>query len=713
MKEYLFLASRKSGLRNTHFRRSQTLLAQVRLRSIFVLVFILLLQTPALAQSPCTPAWQGQLLIDGETLSNWRVEQDNGSSGSLTGVNGFIGNAVQLDWNLGSGDWVQARYDFAQPIDLSQKDIFGISLRGSSSNITNRVSLMFADVNNVFFGVDCDGGHLIHVWMKNLPFPKKMFYYFFTSPPNPNLREIDWSRINRFFVVIKRPPNEIGPGGGSGQLAIDHLQADRAADWPRQQNFETVQPNLTAAQKAVQYILSQQKSTGLLVSWKEEQPQLSHLYDQALGLSVLTCEGEWSLAHNSPLEGGQGGVRGMMNFEGNIANENTPLTPLKGGIHERRAQNFSMLASDALQAAQRLVDFLIAKQKADGHWARTWRAETGEELNDDRWVGDQAWCVMALVRYAEKSGDANALASAQRGADWLASKILANGKVVPSTEGNVDVWWAMIATQRFVEADKIQSYLLTQVWDPDLKYWWRGRDHNENPDPVVAMDCATWVGEFAKSPRVNRPELAHAALSFVRRTLMTTDSSNAFCGFDGMGPVSVWCEGTAQYLVAGGEGAQQYLDMLLSLQRADGGMPGSTENLSGSCFGWLSKWTGLSSTAWLYFALTHSPFPGADCAPVAVHESATQLPPDFHLKQNHPNPFSLSTRLEYFIPRAMHVTLKVYDLNAREVMTLVDARQSAGWQRVAFNRAGLADGVYLIRLKAGDIAHTRKLVIVR
>ncbi|NUO80516.1 T9SS type A sorting domain-containing protein [candidate division KSB1 bacterium] len=360
-----------------------------------------------------------------------------------------------------------------------------------------------------------------------------------------------------------------------------------------------------------------------------------------------------------------------------------------------------------------MVDFLISKQKADGHWARTWRTETGEELNDDLWVGDQAWLVMALVRYAEKSGDANALASAQRAADWLASKISANGKVVPSTEGNVDVWWAMIATQRFVEADKIQNYLLTQAWDADLNYWWRGRDNNEHPDPVVAMDCATWVGEFAKSPRVNRPELAHAALSFVRRTLMTTDSSGAFCGFDGMGPVSIWCEGTAQYLVAGGEGAQQYLDMLLTLQRADGGMPGSTDRLSGSCFGWLSKWTGLSSTAWLYFALTHSPFPGADCAPVAVHESAAQLPPDFHLKQNHPNPFHFSTRIEYFIPRAMRVTLKIYDLNAREVMTLVDARQGAGWQHVAFNRAGLAGGVYLIRLKAGDIAHTRKLVIVR
>jgi hypothetical protein len=128
---------------------------------------------------------------------------------------------------------VQAKYTFSRPVNLSQKDIFGVSLRGSTG-LKNRVSLMFADVNGVFFGMDCDGINTISRWMKNLPLPKKVFYHFFTIGPNPNLKEIDWSRIDRFFVVVKRP--SAGAGGGNGQLAIDHLQADRAADWPRQ-NF--------------------------------------------------------------------------------------------------------------------------------------------------------------------------------------------------------------------------------------------------------------------------------------------------------------------------------------------------------------------------------------------------------------------------------------------------------------------------------------------
>ncbi len=49
----------------------------------------------------CIPGWQGTVLIDSEALSNWSVEYDSGSSGSLEVVPGLIGQTVQLDWDLG------------------------------------------------------------------------------------------------------------------------------------------------------------------------------------------------------------------------------------------------------------------------------------------------------------------------------------------------------------------------------------------------------------------------------------------------------------------------------------------------------------------------------------------------------------------------------------------------------------------------------------
>lgn len=529
-----------------------------------ILFCVFLFSSISLANPDCAPGWQGSMLIDAESLQNWTVESDSGSSGGLQPSEGLTGQAVQLNWNIGTGNWAQAKYTFPQPVNLSGADLFGVSLHGGPTEAANTVAIMFADVNNVFYGYDMRGDNSginqINRWLINLPLPKKVFYYFFTLGNGGT--EIDWSRINRVFVVVKRPA--AGVGGGVGQLRIDQFQYDTVANWPRQISFDTahaatVSPQV--AQHAVDYLLASQASTGLFISWQQEPSQKAYLYDQALVLIVLTREGTWQ---------------------------------------QSRPDN------DAAQAAQRLVTFMNQAQKGEGYWPRVWNPYTGEKLSDDDWVGDQAWWVMALSSYAARSGDTTARASAQRGAEWLATRIDTSGKVVPSTEGNVDVWWAMIATERFADADRIQGYLLNEatVWDANMHYWWRGFK-----DPVVAMDAATWLSAFSRHSRVNQSERGLAALSFVRRTLVTQSDDGTLCGMDGMGPVSVWNEGTAQYVAAGGADGKAFLDTLVAQQNPDGSMPGSPDNWASDTYGWLSHWSGLAPTAWLYFAVKGSPFP--------------------------------------------------------------------------------------------------------
>ena len=615
----------------------------------------------------CTTGWNGNVLIDCETTDNWSIESSNRSSGFISSVSGFLGNAIEFNWDISTGDWVQAKYTFPQPIDLSQIDIFGLSLKGNGS-YPNNIDLMFADVNNVFYGAHFDSINDIQTWMKNLALPKKLFYYYFQTNSSSIQLNIDWSHINRFFIVVKRPPGnstQLAPG----KLLIDHLQADRAADWIRQTHFDLVNSDILAKNAAVNYIFSQQQSTGLLTSWKEELNPKAWLYDQALALIVLSREGIWY-----------------------------------GGIPQ----------NEAALRAKALSDFIKSKQKPDGHWPRAWNPISGVELVDDQWVGDQAWWVIAASQFFAKSFDSTAAVSLQKGADWLASKISANGSLTPSTEANVDTWWAMIFTGHFVEADKIKFYLLDKVWDTELHYWWRGLYNDSIPDPMVAMDCATWVGEFAKSSYVQLPELSQQALSFVNRTLRTSDSTGNICGFDGMGPVSIWCEGTAQYIVAGGEDSQQYLDVLLSLQRSDGGMPGSLDSVADNAFGWLSTWTGVSSTAWLYFALTESPFQISSTTGI---ENTSLLVTDFKLFQNYPNPFNPSTTVNFVIPKSSFVNLKVYDVLGREVATLVNEEKPAGEYEVEFNPASgirhLASGIYFYKLQTEDFVETKKMILLK
>jgi hypothetical protein len=106
------------------------------------------------------------------------------------------------------------------------------------------------------------------------------------------------------------------------------------------------------------------------------------------------------------------------------------------------------------------------------------------------------------------------------------------------------------------------------------------------------------------------------------------------------------------------------------------------------------------------------------------------LPKSFGLSQNYPNPFwseatspafgrgNPETVIEYQLPEAGRVSLKIYDLVGREVRTLVDAEKPAGYHRVKWDgRDGasqnLKSGIYLCRLKIGGFAQTRKVVLVR
>jgi hypothetical protein len=80
---------------------------------------------------------------------------------------------------------------------------------------------------------------------------------------------------------------------------------------------------------------------------------------------------------------------------------------------------------------------------------------------------------------------------------------------------------------------------------------------------------------------------------------------------------------------------------------------------------------------------------------------------------NYPNPFNPTTEIEFELSRNGLVSLKVYDLLGREVAEFFNGMQTAGRHRVTFDGTGLASGVYLYRLVAGERTETRKMVLIR
>ena len=94
-------------------------------------------------------------------------------------------------------------------------------------------------------------------------------------------------------------------------------------------------------------------------------------------------------------------------------------------------------------------------------------------------------------------------------------------------------------------------------------------------------------------------------------------------------------------------------------------------------------------------------------------EVEVSSPKEFILEQNYPNPFNPSTAIRYSLPVQSRVILKIYDVLGREVATLVDDIQDAGFRTVEWDANGIASGMYFYRIVAGDIRAIRRMVLIK
>jgi beta-mannanase len=98
---------------------------------------------------------------------------------------------------------------------------------------------------------------------------------------------------------------------------------------------------------------------------------------------------------------------------------------------------------------------------------------------------------------------------------------------------------------------------------------------------------------------------------------------------------------------------------------------------------------------------------------LSVDTTIAEVPANFQLYQNHPNPFNPATKIEFDILQECFVTLKVYNSIGREVKTLVNEEKSPNHYEVNFYGSGLPSGVYLYRLKAGNFVQTKQMVFLK
>ena len=103
---------------------------------------------------------------------------------------------------------------------------------------------------------------------------------------------------------------------------------------------------------------------------------------------------------------------------------------------------------------------------------------------------------------------------------------------------------------------------------------------------------------------------------------------------------------------------------------------------------------------------------------LASNDEINQLPQAFNLYNNYPNPFNPVTTLRYDIPENSHVTITIYDMLGRQVKTLINQTQDAGYKSLIWDATNdygkpVSAGIYLYQIQAGEYISTKKMVLLK
>jgi hypothetical protein len=92
--------------------------------------------------------------------------------------------------------------------------------------------------------------------------------------------------------------------------------------------------------------------------------------------------------------------------------------------------------------------------------------------------------------------------------------------------------------------------------------------------------------------------------------------------------------------------------------------------------------------------------------------------PGYSLSQNYPNPFNPTTHIEFNLVRTCQVKLEIYNILGNKVNTLVNERLEAGHKSIIWDGKDdqgkdVASGIYFYKLKAGDYAEAKKMILLK
>jgi beta-glucanase (GH16 family) len=97
--------------------------------------------------------------------------------------------------------------------------------------------------------------------------------------------------------------------------------------------------------------------------------------------------------------------------------------------------------------------------------------------------------------------------------------------------------------------------------------------------------------------------------------------------------------------------------------------------------------------------------------PTNLNNNFNSVSRSFKLYQNYPNPLYLATIIKYNLDKSAYVSLKIFNLVGKEIVTLVDGFQITGEHQINWAPEGLPNGIYFSRLQVDGFCEIKKIIL--
>jgi hypothetical protein len=99
--------------------------------------------------------------------------------------------------------------------------------------------------------------------------------------------------------------------------------------------------------------------------------------------------------------------------------------------------------------------------------------------------------------------------------------------------------------------------------------------------------------------------------------------------------------------------------------------------------------------------------------PTSITGKGSDIPAEYALHNNYPNPFNPVTNIRFDLPERQFVQLNVYDINGLLVETLASEEFEAGRYEIRWNAGKYASGIYFAEITAGNFRHSNKMLLIK